>query len=133
MIHDFRVKDLTEQAEQAIKRAEIAEARVTELEEGYAAYQKIAEARVAEFEKKEARLSVLLFTTEQASPEDLPPCGVDNVTLAEQHYDAVLKISDRLAEHFGDENEHLGQPYGNVYDAIYDALGRLIDQSGEGG
>jgi hypothetical protein len=90
-----------------------------------------AEARVAELERQQSRLAVLLFTTEQASPEDLPPCGVDNETLASQHHDAVLKISDRLAEHFGDENEHLGQPYGNVYDAIYDALGRLVDRVAE--
>jgi hypothetical protein len=79
------------------------------------------------------RLRVTLWATDQASPEDLPlPAGLDAVNIARQHYGQVLKISDKLADHFGDENEHLGQPYGNVYDAILDAFERLIAESKDG-
>jgi hypothetical protein len=86
---------------------------------------------LADLKAEQSKLNVLLFTTEQASPEPLPPCGVESMVLASNAYDQVIKISDQMVEHFGDDSEHLGQPYGNVYDAIGDALGRLIDELAE--
>lgn len=85
--------------------------------------------RIAELEGERDSVAALLQCAEQCTAEELSPHGVSNEVVASHIRDHMIAIYEQLSNHFLDETGDLGQPYGNGFDAIRDAVGRLIADS----
>lgn len=85
--------------------------------------------RVAELEKEQTSISGALEAIRGCAIDlNCPPVNVPNLVIAEHIRQDMVKIDGLLREYFGDDAEHLGQPYGDGFDAIIAGIKGLADR-----
>lgn len=82
-----------------------------------------ANSRVVELESEDRKTSSALQAISDCAEDfGASPISVPNMVLAENMRKKMVEIYGRLVEMYGEDAEHLGQPYGDGFDAVLAGL-----------